>query len=382
MPRRKSVKTWSRDELCDLLSRHGLPLRELLKMAGDLRDQHHGRTVSFSRNVFVPLTNLCRDYCTYCVFRRDPDEPGGHTMSPDEVLERANRAVELGCTEALFSLGDRPEAVFPDMRRHLAQSGYRSTVQYLAAMCEQVLNETTLIPHSNPGLMSPRALTQLSRSNGSLGLMLENVSDRLMRPGMPHHRAPDKEPRRRLRTIEDAGRLGIPFTTGILFGIGETIPELIDSLLAIRKINDQFGHIQEVIIQNFRAKTGTPMTHHPEPDFDQVKRTAAVARLALGAEMNIQVPPNLSSSHYSSLMEAGINDWGGISPLTPDFINPEAPWPHLTQLKEQTESEGYHLRERLSVYPEFLERSMKRSPQLAKTLEALSDADGFRRGGL
>ena len=374
----RNVSRWSRDELCDALSPDGLPLTELLKMARDLRDQVHGRVISFSRNVFLPLTTLCRDYCTYCTFRKDPDETGARIMSPDDVLNDVKRAERLGCTEALFSLGDKPEAAFTEMRQSLAEYGHRTTLEYLDATCRRVLAQSTLIPHSNPGLMPWAAMKGLAESNGSLGLMLENGSVRLMSAGMPHHRAPDKEPRRRLQTIENAGRLRIPFTTGILFGIGETIPELVDSLLTIREVHQRYGHIQEVIVQNFRAKAGTPLANHAEPDPARILRTAAVARIALGAPMNIQVPPNLSGTDYPNLLDAGINDWGGVSPMTPDYINPEAPWPHLRELKRQTESNGYELRERLAVYPRYVAWAAEHSRLLDNRLRALTDAEGFR----
>jgi FO synthase len=375
----KPANRFTRDDWCSMLEPSGPPLSELLKMAGDLRDQHHGRVVSVSRNVFLPLTNLCRDVCTYCTFRRDPDDAGAQIMTTDQVLSQVRRAQYFGCAEALFSLGDRPEAVFPEMRRRLASTRHRTTLSYLADVCKCVLTDSNLIPHSNPGLMPSADLQSLRRWNGSLGLMLETASNRLSKPGMPHERAPDKLPARRLKTIEEAGRLSIPFTTGVLFGIGETPVELVDSLLAIRQLHRCHGHIQEVIVQNFRAKPDTPMSRHREPPFDQVLRTAAVARLVLG-DMNLQVPPNLSGPDYARLLASGINDWGGVSPLTPDFINPEAPWPHLNELKRRTEEAGFVLRERLAVYPAFLERAAAGSRLLAERLRAMADRDGFRRG--
>ena len=381
-PLTQTPASWTRNELCEALAPDGLALCELLAVAAGLRDQSHGRVVSFSRNVFLPLTTLCRDYCTYCTFRADPGDSGARIMSPDEVLGEVQRAQGRGCTEALFSLGDKPEAEFIEMRQTLAALGYRTTLGYLDAVCRRVLAESSLIPHSNPGLMPRAAMQHLAESNGSLGLMLENSSDRLMTSGMPHHRAPDKDPRRRIETIENAGRHRIPFTTGILFGIGETIPECVDSLLTIRALHERYGHIQEVIVQNFRAKADTSMATHVEPNFDQVLRTAAVARVALGAEMNIQVPPNLSGSDYPRLLDAGINDWGGISPLTPDYINPEAPWPHLQELKRQTQLKGFELRERLAVYPRYIEWAAAHSPLLDQRLRELADAKGYRRGGL
>ena len=336
-------------------AREGNELNSLLQAAGELRDRLKGRRVTFSKKVFIPLTNLCRDYCGYCTFRKDPGDAGARTMTPDEVLAVAEAGRRLGCKEALFSLGDRPEAIFPEMRETLARLGHRTTLSYLAQMCERVLNETGLLPHANPGLMGRRDLETLRRFSPSMGLMLESTSDRLTQIGMPHDNAPDKPPSLRLKTIEEAGRLKIPFTTGILIGIGETLEERVDSLFAIRELHERYGHIQEVIIQNFRAKPEIPMRAHPEPTMTDHARTIAVARLVLW-EMNVQVPPNLSDDRYPFLLKAGLNDWGGISPLTPDFINPEKPWPHIDRLAERTADERFELTERLSVYPEYVDR--------------------------
>ncbi|MEK7364411.1 MAG: 7,8-didemethyl-8-hydroxy-5-deazariboflavin synthase CofG, partial [candidate division NC10 bacterium] len=296
-------------------------LPELLMAASAVRERGRGRRITFSKKVFVPLTTLCRDYCGYCTFRRDPGEPGAHTMTPDEVLALVQAGARLGAKEALFSLGDRPEALFPEHRNLLKRMGHRTTLGYLRQICELVLKESPLLPHANPGLMGERDLAALREVNVSMGLMLETTSERLLRPGMAHHRAPDKVPARRLRTIELAGKLQIPFTTGILIGIGETAEERVDALLAIRDLHEGFGHIQEVIIQNFRAKPRIPMARHPEPTAGEMLRTVAVARLLLGGSVNIQAPPNLSADHYPALLHAGLNDWGGISPLTVDHIN-------------------------------------------------------------
>src|SRR5437867_2304111 len=309
----------SHGEACALIETPADGLDDLLARAGEVRDRGRGRTVTFSKKVFVPLTTLCRDYCGYCTFRKDPGEPGALFMTPDEVLEAALQARRAGCKEALFSLGDQPEKVFPEAREFLQQQGFERTLDYLAAMCELTLKETGLLPHANPGLMSAEAMRRLRECNVSLGLMLEDVSPRLMRAGGAHAEAPDKVPFLRLRTIEEAGRLRIPFTTGILIGIGETLAERIDSLIAIRELHRRFGHIQEVIVQNFRAKPGIPMAAHPEPDAEDVLRAVATARLILDGEMNLQAPPNLSYSAFPSLLQAGINDWGGVSPVTHDF---------------------------------------------------------------
>ena len=297
-------------------------------------------------------------------------------MMPDEVLEVAEAGARLGCKEALFSLGDRPEAIFPEMRETLNRLGHRTTLSYLAEMCESVLKETGLLPHANPGLMARKDLERLRQFNPSMGLMLESTSDRLTLPGMSHDNAPDKPPALRLKTIEEAGRLKIPFTTGILIGIGETLDERVDSLFAIGQLHERYGHIQEVIIQNFRAKPEIPMRNHPEPSRTDHARTIAVARLVLG-EMNVQAPPNLSDDDYPFLLRAGLNDWGGISPLTPDFINPEKPWPHIERLADRTAAAGFELTERLSVYPEYVNRDEFIDKGLRARLRQRADAEGL-----
>jgi 7,8-didemethyl-8-hydroxy-5-deazariboflavin synthase CofG subunit len=355
------------------------PLQDLLAAASSLRAQGKGNTVTFSKKVFIPLTTLCRDYCGYCTFRKDPGEPGAHFMTPKEVLALAEQGRRAGCKEALFSLGDQPERIFPEAREFLRQQGFARTLDYLAAMCELVLDRTGLLPHANPGVMDRAALERLKNSNASVGLMLENASVRLMRGDLPHAKAPDKVPALRLRTIEDAGKLSIAFTTGILIGIGETMEERIDSLFAIRALHEKYGHIQEVIVQNFRAKAGIPMAQHPEPSLDDMLRTIALARLILGPHMNIQAPPNLSYADFPSLLEAGINDWGGISPVTKDFINPEAAWPQISKLDAETAARGFTLRERLAIYPEFLSRENFLSANVLPHLAKLASPDGFAR---
>ena len=368
----------SRETACLLLRSGDQVLPELLESAQRLRTRLKPGVVTYSRKVFLPLTNLCRDYCGYCTFRRDPGEPGAHTMTPDEIMEVVRAGERMGCTEALFSLGDKPELLFPEMRETLRRLGYKSTLHYLEAMCAVVLKESSLLPHPNPGLMSAEWIERLGRVAPSMGLMLETTSARLLEKGAAHDNAPDKVPSKRLRVIEDAGRRGIPFTTGILIGIGETVEERVDSLLAIRGLHEKYGHIQEVIVQNFRAKPGTPMAHWPEPDRGDMLRTLAVARLLL-PEMNIQAPPNLSDPHYADLLDAGINDWGGVSPLTPDFINPEKPWPHLDDLRHRTEAKGFELRQRLPVYPEFMAGAAAQSAELARRLDGAADSQGYVR---
>jgi len=367
----------SPEAACELLRCTDEILPELLAAARAVKEQFHPGVISYSRKVFIPLTNLCRDYCGYCTYRRDPGEAGAHTMTPDEVLAVATQGEKLGCTEALFSLGDRPEAIFPEMRATLRRLGYRSTLHYLEAMCERVLRETKLLPHANPGLMSANWIARLSAFNPSLGLMLESTSTQLAAAHSPD-RTPDKAPSMRLRTIEDASKLGVPFTTGILIGIGETTQDRVESLLAIRQLHERYGHIQEVIVQNFRSKPRIPMAAWPEPSTGEMLRTIAVARLLL-REMNLQAPPNLTAPGYERLIEAGINDWGGVSPLTPDFINPEAPWPHLLDLQRRTEAAGQRLVQRLPVYPEFIGRVVQRGGLLAARLAEATGADGYAR---
>ena len=355
------------------------PVADLLAAATEIRAQGKGTVVTYSKKVFIPLTTLCRDYCSYCTFRKDPGQPGAHFMTPDEVLALAERGLLAGCKEALFSLGDQPEKIFPEAREFLSAQGYSRTLDYLAAMCELVLEKTGLLPHANPGVMDRAALVRLKGSNASVGLMLENVSPRLMRDGLPHAKAPDKVPALRLRTIEEAGKLSMAFTTGILIGIGETMEERIDSLYAIRTLHEKYGHVQEVIIQNFRAKPEIPMAAHPEPSLEDMLRTIAIARLILGPHINVQAPPNLSYDDFPRLLEAGINDWGGISPVTKDFINPEAAWPQIARLQAETESRGFVLRERLALYPEFVSRGEFVSPRVRHHIAELADADGFAR---
>lgn len=353
------------------------PTAELLARAGELRDRGRGRTVTFSAKVFVPLTTLCRDYCGYCTFRRDPGEPGARTMTPDEVLALAQAGGRLGAKEALFSLGDKPEARFAEHREFLRRHGHRTTLGYLRAVCAATLAHSPLLPHLNPGVMNEREMAQLREVSVSMGLMLETVSERLLAPGQAHADAPDKVPARRLRTIALAGKLGVPFTTGILIGIGETPAERVDALVAIRDLHERYGHVQEVIVQNFRAKPRIPMRDAPEPTLDDLLRALAVARLVLGPEMNLQAPPNLSPGVYPRLLAAGLNDWGGVSPLTPDHINPEKPWPLLRELRRATESEGFVFRERLAIYPEFAARPEFLAEDLRPRVAALVDDDGL-----
>ena len=371
-----SATPLSRADALRLIRCPDADLPQLLAAARAAKERFKPGIVTYSRKVFLPLTNLCRDYCGYCTFRRNPTDAGTHTMTPDEVLEVAHAGEKLGCTEALFSLGDKPELLFSEMRETLHYLGYKSTLHYLEAMCQLILRETTLLPHPNPGLLSAEWIARLAAVSPSMGLMLETTSRALLAPGAAHDNAPDKVPAKRLRTLEEAGKQQVPFTTGLLIGIGETSEDRIDTLLAIRDLHDLYGHIQEVIVQNFRAKPNIPMAQVPEPSQGEMLRTVAVARLLM-PNVNIQAPPNLNAPYYEELLDAGINDWGGVSPLTPDYINPEKPWPHLEQLRLRTESRGLQLRQRLPVYPEFLPRVMSKSGLLSEKLQSASDREGF-----
>lgn len=344
----------------------------LFEEAQRLRDERTGRTITYSRKVFIPLTTLCMDTCSYCTFAKPPGA-GGEYLEPEDVLAIARAGERFGCTEALLTLGDRPEDRWPQAREFLERHGCGSTIEYVQRMSELIVAETSLFPHANPGLMNDQTLRSLRSSNVSAGMMLENISPRLMEPGMPHHNCPDKEPTARVATIEAAGRQKVPFTTGVLVGIGETTEELVDSLFAIKEL--QVGQIQEVIVQNFRAKADTRMRREPEPTPDYVRRVVAVARWILGPEVNLQVPPNLSD-HYEILLDSGINDWGGVSPITIDWVNPEQPWPHLDRLREKTEASGFELVARLPAYPEFLTPEWLSPPMLERALRS-SDDNGY-----
>lgn len=335
--------------------------------------------MSYSKKVFIPLTHLCRDYCGYCTFRADPQAGVQPYMSPDEVLAVAEAGRRAGCKEALFSLGDKPERVFPEAKQFLKKLGFETTLEYIAAMSELVLEKTGMLPHSNPGLMGADDLRRLRETNVSVGLMLESASPRLLRAGEAHWKAPDKVPSLRIRTMETAGQLSMAFTTGILIGIGETLEERVDALLAIHSVNQKYGHIQEVIVQPFRAKPDIRMARAPEPSTEELERTIAVARLILGGEMNIQSPPNLLADDYPDLLKAGINDWGGISPVTKDFINPEAAWPQISSLSARSAGAGFVLRQRLAIYPEFSSRPEFISPRLQPHVRKFRTEDGYAR---
>jgi FO synthase len=328
-------------------------LEDLIGAAGDLRDRGKGRHVTYSRKVFLPVTNLCRDRCTYCTFRKDPGDPGAWTMRPEEIAVWSRRGQELGCKEALMCLGDKPEVAFKEYRATLQELGARSTIEYVARACEIALQQG-LLPHTNAGLMTREEMAMLRPLNASMGLMLENISPRLRGRGGVHQAAPDKDPALRMKMIDEAGELKIPFTSGILLGIGETTAERAQSLIAIRGSHERHGHVQEVIVQNFRAKPEIAMADAPEPDAFDMVRAIATARLVLGPRANLQAPPNLSPHQVELFLRAGINDWGGISPLSKDYVNPEAPWPHIERLGERCARAGFTLGERLAIYPEYI----------------------------
>ncbi len=357
------------------------PLADLMAEAAALRDAGHGRVISYSRKVFIPLTKLCRDVCHYCTFAEKPRAGHSAYLHAEEVLAIARAGAAAGCTEALFTLGDKPELRWRQAREALAEMGYASTIDYLVAMCALVLRETGLLPHANPGVLTEAELLALRAVTASQGIMLESTSERLCQPGGVHHGSPDKHPAIRLEVLRLAGEAQIPFTTGILIGIGETRAERLHALRAIAESHARYGHVQEVIIQNFRAKPRTKRADAAEPDLDDLLWTIACARIILGPAANIQAPPNLSPQVYPRLVAAGLNDWGGVSPVTPDHVNPEAPWPAITALAEGSAAMGKVLVQRLPAYPSYVRQPVRWfSAEIATALRQASDAEGFARG--
>lgn len=328
-------------------------LGDLRDAASRKRDLYWGKSISYSRKVFIPLTTMCRNTCGYCTFVKHPGEAGSSFLTLEQVLSIAQEGERLGCKEALFSLGERPERRHQEARDTLSSFGHDTTIDYLIEACQLVLDRTSLIPHVNAGTLTEPEIRRLAIVSGSMGMMLETVSRRLMKKGMAHHACPDKAPALRLRTIETACRLKVPFTTGILIGIGETWQERIDSLVAINDLHRRHGYVQEVIVQNFRAKPGTAMAGWAEPSHEDMLRTLAAARLVLDASISLQAPPNLNDA-YGDYIGSGINDWGGISPVTRDQINPERAWPALDALARSTSDKGFSLVERLTVYPSYI----------------------------
>jgi FO synthase len=370
------------DEQAHMLAAYN-DLPSLLATAAHMRDSVHHNRISYSRKVFIPLTRLCRDVCHYCTFAHPPVRGQRAYLSRDEVFAIAQAGAAAGCKEALFTLGDKPERRYKVAVRELAELGHETTLAYLAEMAKLVLQKTGLLPHVNPGVMTDDEIAMLRQVSVSQGIMLETVSERLGERGGPHYGSPDKRPSVRLETIRLAGEQRVPFTTGILIGIGETRLERIQSLLALRALHRHYGHLQEIIIQNFRAKPGTRMAEAPEPNLDDLLWTIAIARLLFGAQMNIQAPPNLSPGTYHRLIEAGLSDWGGVSPVTPDHVNPEARWPHLEELAQQTALEGKILVERLAIYPSYIQNASEWvDPHLTTPVLHLCDSDGYARADI
>lgn len=354
--------------------------KELAGLAAELRDRGFANVVTYSRKVFIPLTHLCRDVCHYCTFAQVPRKVRAPYMALEEILNVARQGAELGCKEALFTLGEKPELRYKAAREALAEMGFESTLDYLLHAAKAVYEETGLFPHLNPGTMTAEEIARLRPFAPSMGIMLESVAERLCEKGQPHYGSPDKIPAVRLQTLEDAGVAKVPFTTGILIGIGETRLERVESLLAIRDIHQRHQHVQEIIIQNFRAKPDTKMARAPEPDLDELLWTIAVARILFGPTMSVQAPPNLSPGVLPQIVAAGINDWGGVSPLTPDFVNPEAPWPHLDDLARESRAAGKFLHERLTIYPSYAQDlNTWVDSSLHEALLNITDTDGFPR---
>ena len=352
-------------------------LDDIVATAQKLRDDGFGSTITYSKKVFIPLTQLCRDVCHYCTFAKTPGKLKSVFLSVDEVLDIARQGEVLGCKEALFTLGEKPELRYRVAREWLSDAGFSSTIEYLTFVAGQVLEHTNLLPHVNPGNLTSEEIRSLRQVAPSMGIMLESSAERLTRKGMPHFGSPDKVPEVRLATLKRLGEQRVPTTTGILIGIGETRAERVESLLDIRKVHQEHGHIQEVIVQNFRAKPNTLMADAAEPSSEELRWTISVARLIFGPTMSIQAPPNLSPDALQPIVSAGINDWGGVSPLTPDFVNPEAPWPHLEKLAQATEQAGKNLHERLTVYPRYISDQWLDENLLSDVLK-LIDAEGLR----
>lgn len=368
----------SREEALRVGQVQGEDLKALLEQADRRRRQFWGQAVTYSRKVFIPLTSMCRDTCGYCVFVQPPGSATAKYMNPDEVLAVARDGQRFGCKEALFSLGEKPELRYSEAREDLARLGYQRTIDYLRDMCDLVLRETSLLPHVNAGTLTEEETSLLLPVSASMGMMLENISPRLMEKGQVHYGCPDKLPAIRIQTLIHTGRQNVPFTTGILIGIGETWAERVDSLFAIQHLFETYGHIQEVIVQNFRAKPRLRISNWPEPDLEDMLRTLATARLILDPAVSLQAPPNLQPDQYARYIPAGLNDWGGVSPVTPDHINPEKAWPKIVELRAATESMGAHLRERLTIYPRHLSNPEKYlSPRMREPVGALAAADGL-----
>ncbi len=354
------------------------PTSMLVEAAGRIRDRTKPGAITYSRKVFINLVNLCRDTCTYCTYKKEPGDPLLSLLGPHQVLAIAEAGKRYRCTEALFVTGERPEQRYPEAINWLKSLGHSSTVEYIREMSELVLEKTGLLPHTNAGSMTKKEMAMLKDTNVSLGVMLETSSERLMGKGMPHEGAPSKNPKVRIKTLQSAGELKFPMTTGLLVGIGETPEELVDSLFVIKQLHERYGHIQEVILQNFAPKPETQMADFPPAPAEYFIRAVAIARMIM-PRMNIQVPPNLNPDIFGTYIDAGINDWGGISPVTIDHVNPEFPWPSIASVKSVTESKGYGFRARLPVYPEFIKGGFITSEQLLHRIDLIADSSGLVR---
>jgi 7,8-didemethyl-8-hydroxy-5-deazariboflavin synthase len=351
----------------------------IIGVARKIRNRAKGFRVTYSRKVFINLVNLCRDTCSYCTYKKEPSDKLASLMSPQHVRNLAETGKKFGCTEVLFVTGERPEQKYLEARQWLRSLGYSSTIEYIREMSEKVLQETGLLPHTNAGSLTKKEMSILKSTNVSIGAMLESASERLILRGMPHENAPSKNPRGRLRTLQNAGELKIPTTTGLLVGIGETPREIVDSLFLIKEIHQRYGHIQEVIMQNFNPKPKTNMANSFPPSYNYFLKTIALARIIL-PEMNIQVPPNLTPNIFGNYIDAGINDWGGISPITIDHVNPEFPWPSIQSVNHVTVSRGHKFRARLPIYPEYLDKKDGFiHTELRNYIHLLSDSDGLVR---
>ncbi|MEO9294143.1 MAG: 7,8-didemethyl-8-hydroxy-5-deazariboflavin synthase CofG [Nitrososphaera sp.] len=365
----------SRREASQLLA--DCPTDVLLAAAGAIRDRMRPNAITYSRKVFINIVNLCRDTCSYCTYKKEPADAMVSMLNPDQVLTIAEAGRKTKCTEALFVTGERPEQKYPEAQRWLKSLGHSSTIDYVADVCELVLKKTGLLPHTNAGSMTKKEMSLLRNTNPSMGVMLETSSERLMGAGMAHEGAPSKNPKVRIKTLSSAGELKIPMTTGVLVGIGETLDELVDSLFVIKELHEKYGHIQEVILQNFEPKPDTGMANFRSAPKEYFIRSVALARIIMPG-MNIQVPPNLNPAIYGRYIDAGINDWGGISPVTIDHVNPEFPWPSINDVRQATEARGKALRARLPVYPEYLKGGFI-SERLSDYVQLLSDDSGLVR---
>jgi len=372
-------KTISRQEANRIIEADNSYLPMLMAFSSVIRDSSNGKKISYSKNVFIPLTNICSNMCKYCGFRRDPIETDAKLMTPSQVVDLTQKGDASGCHEALFCLGEKPEKKYEDYLKRLKKLGYENTIEYLCDMCEAVFKKTSLLPHSNPGLIDKNEMKTLKEFNASLGLMLESTSNRLCEKGGPHELSPGKAPKLRLDVIEHAGQLKIPFTTGLLIGIGENDKEIIDSLFAIKKLHDKYDHIQEIIIQNFRAEPRTEMENNKEPTVEQLLKIVIVTRLIFGKDMSIQIPPNLNMNYCELFILSGIDDWGGISPITMDFINPDFPWPKIEDLEKITKNNGFDFKERLPIYPKYIKKSEFMSKSIKDKVFSLADNEGYVR---